>query len=214
MAFQSTHPSGVRLTCSSRWPSCVRFQSTHPSGVRPPGFHPSYTIGAENFNPRTPVGCDDNAIINPIQPPVFQSTHPSGVRHSGDASLRIILNFNPRTPVGCDAHGYKDDAETLLFQSTHPSGVRPPLTETTPQKLLISIHAPQWGATPALTRPVVGVSVFHSTHPSGGRPADGLRGHLQGGISIHAPQWGATMSAPALRIVCTFQSTHPSGVRR
>ena len=32
--FQSTHPSGVRLSRKSSWSRCRTFQSTHPSGVR------------------------------------------------------------------------------------------------------------------------------------------------------------------------------------
>ena len=56
-AFQSTHPSGVRPSrlCETR--NASGFQSTHPSGVRPTTVgHKQYP--SQNFNPRTPVGCD------------------------------------------------------------------------------------------------------------------------------------------------------------
>ena len=57
----------------------------------------------------------------------------------------------------------------ILFQSTHPSGVRRVADFDRVAQQLISIHAPQWGA----------------TNRGYGLPIDG-------GISIHAPQWGAT----------------------
>ena len=100
-------------------------------------------------------------------------------------------DFNPRTPVGCDHHV----GDGLLV------GV-------------ISIHAPQWGATHTAAQP------FALRH-----------------ISIHAPQWGATILGGLLQqsginfnprtpvgcdpltyasCICqnVFQSTHPSGVRQ
>ena len=105
--------------------------------------------------------------------------------------LRICSYFNPRTPVGCDASWKPSFMIASLFQSTHPSGVRlenPELDEKTDG---ISIHAPQWGATPL---------VCHRW------------GHRR--ISIHAPQWGATPKWHSHSENKSFQSTHPSGVRR
>ena len=56
------------------------FQSTHPSGVRPTC---TITITeSSNFNPRTPVGCDEIKITITIFKFKFQSTHPSGVRRA------------------------------------------------------------------------------------------------------------------------------------
>ena len=56
---------------------------------------------------------------------------------------------------------------------------------------MISIHAPQWGAT---TSQMAGLQVqqFQSTHPSGVR----------------------LVEAPPASMALLFQSTHPSGVRR
>ena len=59
----------------------------------------------------------------------------------------LQYDFNPRTPVGCD-HG----------------------AEGPEQRLRISIHAPQWGAT-AETPLSAAPPIFQSTHPSGVRPA-------------------------------------------
>ena len=123
----------------------IKIQSTHPSGVRPSPTHwPRYSSaisihapqwGATNpkryefckrtdFNPRTPVGCDN----------------------TGRRCSRARWHFNPRTPVGCDPgsgnHEQTHDISihapqwgatcpvphvvpTTTFQSTHPSGVRP-----------------------------------------------------------------------------------------
>ena len=76
--------------------------------------------------------------------------------------------FNPRTPVGCDASGTSLDVSRV-----------------------ISIHAPQWGATRSHKR--VGTDFIISIHA----PQWGATGRLHAGqedsdISIHAPQWGAT----------------------
>ena len=98
--FQSTHPSGVRQVPKGPPHWCIRFQSTHPSGVRPRDarsadshekFQSTHPSGVRHkrhalfllqryFNPRTPVGCDGDTIMDAIIPTIFQSTHPSGVR--------------------------------------------------------------------------------------------------------------------------------------
>ena len=102
------------------------------------------------------------------------------------------MNFNPRTPVGCDSP----------FHCRYPN-------------LLISIHAPQWGATvrfPVLELPG---RYFNPRTPVG---CDGvLHSPISGGtgISIHAPQWGATFDGLDMGdLQAIFQSTHPSGVRQ
>ena len=147
--------------------------------------------GGRNFNPRTPVGCDqtDDREHQPqhisIHAPQwgatshkpnlsnnegrFQSTHPSGVRRDVVKHFAFLpAYFNPRTPVGCDLHHV-----AFIHDET------------------ISIHAPQWGATCCRTAMPIA------------RP-----------ISIHAPQWGATLSSyPHAFMLSVFQSTHPSGVR-
>ncbi len=124
----------------------------------------------------------------------------------------------------------------MLFQSTHPSGVRLHASGRPHRRELISIHAPQWGATVDSRRFRVQYGRFQSTHPSGVRHEAGEVVVLGGGISIHAPQWGATKYPkafvkvaldfnPRTPVGCDggsetvdsgrdeFQSTHPSGVR-
>ena len=163
------------------------FQSTHPRGVRPTrgtyAGHPAY------FNPRTHVGCDrehdDNRqfIGISIHAPTwgatllkilgsstrqFQSTHPRGVRLT-----EISITFAMST-----------------FQSTHPRGVRRLLTIRDNWVVVISIHAPTWGAT-----------YFR------------YWSHNALLISIHAPTWGATGCVDQNQKTKQFQSTHPRGVR-
>ena len=101
--------------------------------------------------------------------------------------------------------------------------------------LVISIHAPAWGATLVSATPSKR-PIFQSTHPRGVRqiiPSLFVHNFM---ISIHAPAWGATFStaaqnifllqisihapawgATAVRILALigilFQSTHPRGVR-
>ena len=172
---------------------------------------PSFA-GENDFNPRTPVGCDEDdrqhehddeisihapqwGATNTVRITSiwesFQSTHPSGVRPSPPPPRWNAWNFNPRTPVGCDVG--------------HLSGFG--------ARQVISIHAPQWGATKRGFRRKIdaefqsthpsgvrldGVAgsaspvAFQSTHPSGVRRASPRPSARMGGISIHAPQWGAT----------------------
>ena len=55
----------------------------------------------------------------------FQSTHPRGVRLDDPVKVYLKENFNPRTRVGCDLNPY----DRLI------------------NYVVISIHAPAWGAT-------------------------------------------------------------------
>ena len=166
--FQSTHPRGVRHLPTAFLYFCAMFQSTHPRGVRlcqlfkmdrnsPVSIHapawgatgPSLQQSAilQSFNPRTRVGCD--------------------VRHLCQ-SLGII-GFNPRTRVGCDPRSVAESLSVSMFQSTHPRGVRPAMSLRHTAGVLVSIHAPAWGATGRID------ARFASRF-----------------VSIHAPAWGAT----------------------
>ena len=159
-----------------------------------------------NFNPRTPVGCDQTQRIR-----------------SGQVSY-----FNPRTPVGCDISSLLHSPFSLLFQSTHPSGVRRGHAQRSARPRPISIHAPQWGATSPPNRHARTQRNFNPRTPVGcdrrwlephlqqhhfnprtpvgcdhhaSRPPQRLR------ISIHAPQWGAT-KPDELVLFCSPISIH------
>ena len=96
-----------------------------------------------NFNPRTPVGCD--------------------IRRCGHKWCQHY--FNPRTPVGCDVDISQHTIPFIKFQSTHPSGVRRTVDLSADAGSQISIHAPQWGAANVLSS-VDRTGTFQSTHPS------------------------------------------------
>ena len=101
------------------------------------------------------------------------------------------LHFNPRTPVGCDVRAFQDRCGFHQFQSTHPSGVRPYRDGLTTLQLIISIHAPQWGATWCGIHARSSITDFNPRTPVGcDRRLRGVATHTS--ISIHAPQWGAT----------------------
>ena len=116
------------------------------------------------------------------------------------------------------------------FQSTHPSGVRPDGCRVRVAADLISIHAPQWGATfltnfspfsevfqsthPSGVRlkskiDTTATELFQSTHPSGVRRLRPVLHTVHGRISIHAPQWGATLRLSTNRRVISISIHAP-----
>ena len=144
--FQSTHPHGVRLYKGRVDLRIDLFQSTHPHGVRhynrslssvrcqvsihaptwgATAVEHTRIINDRRFNPRTHMGCDIAQSAQYRAAGLFQSTHPHGVR----LSTWMVLDCPPR------------------FQSTHPHGVRHGVGHLNIGDLLVSIHAPTWGAT-------------------------------------------------------------------
>ena len=136
-----------------------------------------------------------------------------GATRRRPAHVPYCRDFNPRTPVGCDTPQHSCSWMPRYFNPRTPVGCDAQFTHGVLLHI-ISIHAPQWGATSnqlaqnmadifqsthpsgvRLTQNVTGftLSPFQSTHPSGVRPR--WRRHfirlIQ--ISIHAPQWGATV---------------------
>ena len=80
---------------------------------------------------------------------------------------------------------------SLKFQSTHPHGVRRQENMRLREKILISIHAPAWGATSrydAFRCP----SGYFNPRTRMGCDAQTERKISNLRISIHAPAWGAT----------------------
>ena len=142
------------------------------------------------FQSTHPSGVRQTYDFREIMSGEFQSTHPSGVRHGRQYIRQSRKHFNPRTPVGCDhvVHARRGDDRA------------------------ISIHAPQWGATPK-TPP-------HSTTPSNFNPrtpvgCDPNRQPYEYPTRHFNPR--TPVGCDLLRgvsIICAiFQSTHPSGVR-
>ena len=101
MAFQFTHPRGVRLAFH-RYAFDLRvFQFTHPRGVR----H-ELTLKNEHqmrcFNSRTHEGCDSLTTLPTTDWAKFQFTHPRGVRPIDPVFGHWGISFNSRTHEGCD----------------------------------------------------------------------------------------------------------------
>ena len=143
-----------------------------------------------NFNPRTHVGCD--LVIHKC--------------------LGHTQNFNPRTHVGCDFSViYVLSAELYFNPRTHVGCDQ--VRQSLDFGLLISIHAPTWGATYSSLSSHESQSI--SIHaPTWGATATVLPVGSGVTISIHAPTWGATRFLLFIRrILLIFQSTHPRGVR-
>ena len=144
------------------------FQSTHPRGVRL--TIQTLSVGEENFNPRTHVGCDWNINCDwSALGGEFQSTHPRGVRRRCCPCWYLTRYFNPRTHVGCDARPSYTYIRVAYFNPRTHVGCDTN-TEIIRSCRVISIHAPTWGATPSEVELMSAQS-----------------------ISIHAPTWGATV---------------------
>ena len=81
--FQSTHPSGVRLSNCCWTLRIANFNPRTPVGCDATGI--AIVCVINNFNPRTPVGCDKTPAGMSQWLREFQSTHPSGVRPARQA---------------------------------------------------------------------------------------------------------------------------------
>src|SRR5690242_12189167 len=89
-----------------------------------------------------------------------------------------------------------------LFQSTPPRGGRLMLSSSA-RRVIVSIHAPAWGATGTSD------SRTNCRQRFNPRPRVGSDIHcrrIDGGsiVSIHAPAWGATAVLPNSRAYCTY----------
>ena len=148
------------------------------------------TCPTPHFNPRTHVGCDLSFLIVQINLRYFNPRTHVGCDLVIHKCLGHTQNFNPRTHVGCDFSViYVLSAELYFNPRTHVGCDQ--VRQSLDFGLLISIHAPTWGAT-----------------------YSSLSSHESQSISIHAPTWGATHPptiCPAPQV--KFQSTHPRGVR-
>ena len=137
--FQSTHPRGVRRSVPSAVCNTSEFQSTHPRGVRPPD--PLSVCDGQAVSIHAPAwGATMVLRMMGYSLAMFQSTHPRGVRpHRAEDYPPVRICFNPRTRVGCDiSSGFKSGC-----------------------MLVVSIHAPAWGATAAGAAWVVGMIGFN-----------------------------------------------------
>ena len=195
LIFQSTHPSGVRL-----WRYAALVWKRRIS-IHAPQWGATVDIDVLLLDHLISIhapqwGATEAAEAFLFMPEIFQSTHPSGVRLDSNIAQKFA---------------------SLSFQSTHPSGVRRITGCRKYSPVLISIHAPQWGATLRLQQrrnrrtisihaPQWGATIYAQAvtiRPTHFNPRTPVGCDLKGfsrrsgrAISIHAPQWGATTSNP------------------
>ncbi len=188
----------------------VKFQSTHPHGVRRKGN--CYLLDNGKVSIHAPTRGATIAGRMLIRRIGFQSTHPHGVRRFALFCIVVTPCFNPRTHTGCDMTKQNLFVPKVKFQSTHPHGVRRNSDVPKGTLIYVSIHAPTRGATVVVPSqlPYVVVSI-HA--PTRGATASRKTCTTNGVVSIHAPTRGATYNPNEHPSECTFQSTHPHGVR-
>ena len=180
---------GATFSSSLTESGVEEFQSTHPSGVRltkmeAGGVYADISIHAPQWGATKIHRQPEQGRAISIHAPQWGATRGRGW------PWWPSCDFNPRTPVGCDLL-------QRLHALPGGISIHAPQWGATPHhqpgttKLRISIHAPQWGATPLLLGMVI-TAQFQSTHPSGVRLLQCRRDSPRLTISIHAPQWGAT----------------------
>ena len=107
--------------------------------------------------------------------------------------------FNPRARVGRDRAHRSREAPVVLVSIHAPAWGATTHPRRHPHGARVSIHAPAWGATAWMRMHVVLV-MFQSTRPRGARPARRAVPVEHAHVSIHAPAWGATQDAQVRRL--------------
>ncbi len=146
---------------------------------------------------------------------MFQSTRPRGARPSASLKrIRQISSFNPRARVGRDASAERHaPVPSWMFQSTRPRGARLMLHQMQfDRPLVVSIHAPAWGATCSATQHRHQASRFQSTRPRGARHScDGSRSSAR--FQSTRPRGARRCECGRWDDLVRFQSTRPRGAR-
>ena len=99
-----------------------------------------------DFNPRTHVGCDVDALaemlelVISIHAPTWGATSFVGYRCCDNS------HFNPRTHVGCDLQ-HKIERQWSNISIHAPTWGATRIKGLLGSVIIISIHAPTWGAT-------------------------------------------------------------------
>ena len=145
----------------------VRFQSTPPRGGR---LWSGVMAKLSNlFQSTPPRGGRLETAATPDTDYRFQSTPPRGGRRFSDLARQNQTCFNPRPRVGGDALQDCACGQALIVSIHAPAWGATPGNRLGPFCPAVSIHAPAWGATD---------SMDFLWRPSR--------------VSIHAPAWGAT----------------------
>ena len=105
--------------------------------------------------------------------------------------------FNSRARVGRDP--LQTVTHLVVVVSIHaPAWGATESAESAERFVMVSIHAPAWGATRKQTEISAVVKGFNSRARVGRDAAGGRVGQLHD-VSIHAPAWGATRAATSTR---------------
>jgi len=145
--FQSTRPQGARLTNVSLSTGLAAFQSTRPQGARPRTRKRKPTLARVSIH--APAGGAtqvSNICYFCIR---FQSTRPQGARPFGSREAGAAPRFNPRARRGRDMILLFFISGSQCFNPRARRG-RDLLPWLYFLSLLVSIHAPAGGATPAV----------------------------------------------------------------
>ena len=122
--FQSTLPHGERPASLPRVIIPDPFQSTLPHGERP-RIRGRKQLEQDSFNPRSRMGSDQQ---------------PGGYRYNG-------RGFNPRSRMGSDRNSLSSCFRLISFNPRSRMGSDFLPRAGLPYFLMVSIHAPAWGAT-------------------------------------------------------------------
>ena len=100
---------------------------------------------------------------------MFQSTFPRGERHTANHGCLFWEMFQSTLPRGERRKMVLYNLWSVIFQSTLPRGERPGRLKEAKGYIVISIHAPAWGATTSFNTNLVPDGTFQSTLPRGER---------------------------------------------
>ena len=167
---------------------------------------------------------------------LFQSTRPRGARRRGGARRsNTSCRFNPRARVGRDdgsgarktpwrcfnprARVGRDDFATLpklsaKFQSTRPRGARRLHHVDCVHDVVVSIHAPAWGATFNVLYGLTIVCSFNPRARAGRDPLSSWHAALSLMFQSTRPRGARRFSPSCSSSASGFQSTRPRGARR
>ncbi len=218
--FQSTHPVGG-ATGQAETVTAKLAISIHAPRGGCDLLNGDITLGARNFNPRTPWGvrpyqdaptfqhaqisihaprggCDFPFACLNCSMKIFQSTHPVGgaTAYFGQGR-RGAGDFNPRTPWGVRRVRSRPACVVSTFQSTHPVGGA--TWSLSIRRCVANYFNPRtpWGVRRPTRAAPPRQRYFNPRTPWGVRPARERMGVDGEYISIHAPRGGCDKSLEA-----------------
>ena len=149
-------------------------------------------------------------VLLPLEE-AFQSTLPHGERHTRTTPTAATGCFNPRSHMGSDVMDSLERTGIIVSIHAPTWGATVPLTPLF-AFLLVSIHAPTWGAT-CSARNMAQPFWFQSTLPHGERPYFSTQSFEIIWFQSTLPHGERRMKACHFSAVCMFQSTLPHGER-